>query len=145
MNIKQVIQLDNNGYFIGLEIAFESPVRPGHFPMPAGCIESEILPEFINGKLAKWNNGSWVYEDMISEEENSTNEQLSEEQILISKAKNLLKVTSDFESPSFQSKYWDEEQIKEFESWRHSLLEIVYENSISLKETPDFVTQFLGK
>ncbi len=60
--MKQVIQLDSNGYFTGITIADESPLEPGVFLIPANAIDAP-LPVIPDGKLAKW-NGAWVYEDI---------------------------------------------------------------------------------
>jgi hypothetical protein len=59
--MKQVIQLDAEGYFIGLTIADESPLEPGVLLIPAGAIDAPV-PAIPEGKLAKW-NGAWVFED----------------------------------------------------------------------------------
>lgn len=60
--MKQVIQLNEDGYFVGLTTADESPLEEGVLLMPAGCIDAQ-LPDIPDGKMAKW-NGSWVYEDI---------------------------------------------------------------------------------
>lgn len=57
-----VCQLDNQGYFIGITTADESPLEPGVYLLPSGCIQTNI-PNVPDGKLAKWNNG-WVFEDI---------------------------------------------------------------------------------
>jgi len=59
--MKQVIQLDADGYFVGLTTADESPLEPGVFLIPAGAIDAPV-PSIPEGKLAKW-NGTWVFED----------------------------------------------------------------------------------
>jgi len=60
--MKNVIQLDENGYFVSVVQAEVSPLEPNVYLIPAGCIEVDapIVPE--NHK-AKWNNG-WVYEEI---------------------------------------------------------------------------------
>ena len=60
--MKQVVQLDANGYFIGQTTADESPLEPGVFLLPAGAVDAPtpVIPE---GQRAKW-NGSWVFEDI---------------------------------------------------------------------------------
>lgn len=60
--MKQVIQLTFEGYFAGVTIADESPLEPGVFLLPAGCIDAPV-PRIPEGKLAKW-DGAWVFEDI---------------------------------------------------------------------------------
>jgi hypothetical protein len=62
MNQKQVCQLNNEGYFIGVTVADESPLEPGVFLMPFGTVDADV-PSIPDGKRAKW-NGSWVFEDL---------------------------------------------------------------------------------
>lgn len=60
-------------------------------------------------------------------------------------AKNLIDVTNHFDTDSFQSKYWTEEEEVDFEKWRHSLFEVIYEGSEDLIDPPDFVQAMLDK
>jgi len=60
--MKQVIQLDADGYFVGLTTADESPLEPGVFLIPAGAIDAPT-PNVPEGQRAKW-NGQWVFEDI---------------------------------------------------------------------------------
>lgn len=64
--MKQVSQLDENGYFTGVTVAEESPLEDGVFLIPAGAIEADV-PTVPEGKRAKW-NGSWVIEDIPQQE-----------------------------------------------------------------------------
>jgi hypothetical protein len=58
--MKQVIQLDDEGYFVGFSAADESPLEPGVFLMPARTIDASA-PSIPEGCRAKW-NGSWTVE-----------------------------------------------------------------------------------
>jgi predicted 2-oxoglutarate/Fe(II)-dependent dioxygenase YbiX len=60
--MKEVIQLDVNGYFEGFTFADESPLEPGVFLFPAGTIDvpAPIIPE---GQKARW-EGEWVFENI---------------------------------------------------------------------------------
>jgi hypothetical protein len=60
--MKQVIQLDADGYFVGFATADESPLEPGVYLIPGGCIEAEA-PTIPEGQRAKW-DGAWVFEDI---------------------------------------------------------------------------------
>jgi hypothetical protein len=60
--MKQVIQLDAAGYFVGFATADESPLEPGVYLSPGGCIEAPA-PTVPEGQRAKW-NGAWVFEDI---------------------------------------------------------------------------------
>jgi hypothetical protein len=62
--MKQAVQLDINGYFVGVTEADESPLESGVFLLPAGAID--VLPPVVpEGKRAKW-DGDWVFEDIPS-------------------------------------------------------------------------------
>lgn len=60
--MKQVCQLNEAGYFTNVTTADESPLEPGVYLMPAGCVDASppVIPE---GQLAKW-QGAWVFEDI---------------------------------------------------------------------------------
>jgi hypothetical protein len=58
--MKNVIQLDDNGYFSGVTIADESPLEVGVYLMPANTVDADA-PTIPDGHLAKW-DGSWMYE-----------------------------------------------------------------------------------
>lgn len=59
---KTVLQLDAAGYFVGYAVADESPLEPGVFLLPAGCID-EPAPQIPSGKVARRVNGSWLFVD----------------------------------------------------------------------------------
>tara|TARA_R110000803_G_scaffold40045_2_gene86213 strand:+ start:980 stop:1345 length:366 start_codon:yes stop_codon:yes gene_type:complete len=62
--MKQVTQLDAQGYFVGTTKADESPLEQGVYMMPARTIEADA-PTIPEGHKAKW-DGGWVFE-VISE------------------------------------------------------------------------------
>lgn len=62
----RVVQLDVQNYFAGMVDCEESPLEPGVFLVPAGCIEAEE-PVIPAGHRAKWNNG-WVIEEITVRE-----------------------------------------------------------------------------
>lgn len=59
--MKQVIQLDENGYFAGLTVADESPLEPGVFLMPAMTVDASA-PSVPEGHRAKWNGSGFDFE-----------------------------------------------------------------------------------
>ena len=63
--MKEVIQLDAAGYFIGTAIADESPLEPGVFLMPAHTVDLPLsnLPACAEHQRLRW-NGVWVVEDV---------------------------------------------------------------------------------
>lgn len=58
--MKQVCQLDAAGYFTNVVVADESPLEPGVYLIPGGCIDT-TAPTIPEGQCAKW-NGMWVFE-----------------------------------------------------------------------------------
>ncbi len=53
-----VYQTNHQGIYLGPVQADESPLEPGEFLIPAGCVE--IAPPAIpEGSVAVWINGSW--------------------------------------------------------------------------------------
>lgn len=60
MLTKLVYQLDENDVLIGVAEACESPIEPGVFHIPAGCVDTEITPpETGPGEYLYWKNGNW--------------------------------------------------------------------------------------
>lgn len=64
MSRKVVYQTDHLGLFVGEIEADESPLEPGVFLIPAGCVElpPPQVPEF---KAAHWNGKSWQLLDFF--------------------------------------------------------------------------------
>lgn len=55
---KTVYQYDKDGYYTGPEIAFESPLEPEVYPLPANCTEIEP-PAVAEGNTAQWDGSQW--------------------------------------------------------------------------------------
>jgi hypothetical protein len=66
MKSKTVYQTAN-GVYVGETIAHESPLEPGVFHIPAGCIENPP-PAIPEGKIAVWRNG-WALDEILEEKE----------------------------------------------------------------------------
>jgi len=64
--MKQVSQLDQDGYFVGVAMADISPLEPDVYLIPGGCIDAPA-PTIPEGQRAKWDNGQWVFEDIPPE------------------------------------------------------------------------------
>lgn len=65
MNTKTVFQTDELGYFIGITQAYESPLEPGVFHIPAGAYEDE--PPYRNEPgVTCWRrvDGAWQIEEV---------------------------------------------------------------------------------
>jgi len=58
--MKQVIQLDRDGYFEGTTVADESPLEPGVYLYPARAVDAP-MPEPGEGERAYWNGEKWEY------------------------------------------------------------------------------------
>ena len=62
MKTKTVFQTDRLGLFTGTAEAEESPLEPGVFLIPGGCVEV-APPKIPANKGACWSNGKWVLVD----------------------------------------------------------------------------------
>lgn len=58
---KVVYQLDEGGLLLGAALADPSPLAPGVFLLPAGCVE-EAPPPAPEGQRARYTNGAWILE-----------------------------------------------------------------------------------
>lgn len=62
MDEKTVFQTDTAGHFIGVTVADESPMEPGVFLMPRGCVDAQppslILHTDEAGAVIAW-TGEW--------------------------------------------------------------------------------------
>ena len=71
MNTKSVYQLNDEGYLIGVTVAFESPLEPGVYHIPRGCVDTNLpLPELTQqDDVIKWTGSEWVvYNERIEKE-----------------------------------------------------------------------------
>jgi hypothetical protein len=93
--MKQVIQLDAAGYFVGLTTADESPLEPGVYLLPAGAVDA-LPPTIPEGHRAKW-NGAWVFEEIPQPEPEPKPESLTPEQIAATERANQKWVGIEFE------------------------------------------------
>jgi hypothetical protein len=66
--MKQVVQLDKDGYFVGFTFADESPLEPGVYLIPGGAIDTSP-PSIATNQKAKWENGTWVFENIPEPEQ----------------------------------------------------------------------------
>lgn len=82
MSFKTVYQLDTNGFYTGPTQAQESPLEPGVFLIPAGCVE-KIPPKCRKGLVPKFNHetGKWEKVDVptLVQDDNGEVSILSEE------------------------------------------------------------------
>jgi hypothetical protein len=60
--MKTVYQLNQNGEYTGETIAHESPLEPGVYLIPGGCVET-VPPETKEGQVAVW-DGVWTLVDL---------------------------------------------------------------------------------
>lgn len=58
---KIVSQLDAAGYLVGPVVADESPLEPGVYLVPGGCVD-QVPPAVPQGMRARWILGAWQFE-----------------------------------------------------------------------------------
>lgn len=59
MNQKTVYQTNYSGLFVGETIADESPLEPGVYPLPAGCVELAPPESWPEDQWPRWNGNGW--------------------------------------------------------------------------------------
>lgn len=66
MKTKLVYQLDQYGVLMGEIEALESPLEPGVFHLPAGCIDPDVpFPENVGlDQYVFWKDGNWWVADI---------------------------------------------------------------------------------
>ncbi len=63
MNHKIVYQLDSEGYFVGETEADESPLEPGVYLVPGGCVENPPPKIKKEGQVQRFVKDRWRLED----------------------------------------------------------------------------------
>jgi hypothetical protein len=61
--MKTVYQVNGMGFYVGETDADESPLEPGVFLIPAGCVETPP-PEPPYGLWPRWNGSGWIMANM---------------------------------------------------------------------------------
>lgn len=59
MNQKIVYQTNYSGLFVAETVADESPLEPGVFAIPAGCVEMAPPAEWSENQWPRWNGFEW--------------------------------------------------------------------------------------
>lgn len=54
-----VTQLDQAGHYAGTTQAFASPLEPGQYLMPAGCISAAPPATWPDAMWPRWNGRDW--------------------------------------------------------------------------------------
>jgi hypothetical protein len=87
MNTKTVHQLDDEGFYVGSSGADESPLEPGVFLIPAGCVEPEPPPH-VEGMRRRFEDGGWSYVSIPAPEPEApqTREDIEQSQWLLIRA-----------------------------------------------------------
>lgn len=158
---KEVCQLDGDNYFIGVSIAYESPLELGTYLIPAGSVDAQP-PELFEGKRARWSN-KWVYDDLpepeivvadINTSDNQVSPTLDTAELQLSvilRAKDLLLITDKYDQIPAKIYIADddndgvklrqpEESLNELQIWRKHLLGIALElTNDSIVEAPNII------
>lgn len=66
METKIVFQTDRSGFYVGTTLADESPLEPGVFHIPGGCVET-APPDYSAAESARWDGEGWVIEPLPPE------------------------------------------------------------------------------
>ena len=57
---KQVVQLDDNGYYSGQTYADRSPLEPGVWLIPAGCVDTTPPDDMRQGYKYQYSPAGWI-------------------------------------------------------------------------------------
>lgn len=60
MDSKLVYQVDDHGIYVGPAVADQSPLEPGAWLIPAGCVLEEP-PKAPAGMTCKWDGLQWLH------------------------------------------------------------------------------------
>lgn len=123
MNTKSVYQLDEEGYLVGQTIAFESPLEPGIFHIPRGCIDTDKeLPElkFVDDRI-KWSGTEWVVCNERIEREKEEELKKQEEERL--RLEEIQKIEDEKKRQEELKKLEEEKQIQDLKQKKIQLLE----------------------
>jgi hypothetical protein len=83
MSTKTVSQLDDDGFFVGIATAFESPLEPGIFHIPKNCVDAPP-PDLQSWQKAKYIAGNWIIEEPqeeVAPEEEEVEESYQEKRV----------------------------------------------------------------
>src|SRR5574344_483249 len=67
MKTKTVYKYDENKYYVGTQLSYESPLEVGTYLLPANCTEIEPLAS-KDGYTQKFNGTAWEYERLPYDE-----------------------------------------------------------------------------
>ena len=121
--MKQVSQLDQDGYFVGVTTADPSPLEPGVFLIPGGAIDAPA-PTVPEGQRAKW-EGQWVFEDIPQPEPEPEPEPPTEEelkQMHIAELKQKLRDTDYVSLPDYDKD--KPEVLADRQAWRDEIRQL---------------------
>ena len=83
-----VYQTNAQGIYVGPVMADESPLEPGVWLIPGGCVEVEP-PQIPAGEMAVWQSGAWVLEPIPDTIEVPPTPDMTEEQLLFAERKRM--------------------------------------------------------
>lgn len=62
MKTKEVYQINADGWYTGVSIAYESPKEPGVFGIPNGCVEEKppLEKQLLENHWHRWSGNAWI-------------------------------------------------------------------------------------
>jgi hypothetical protein len=130
------------GELLNSEEAFESPLEPGVYLIPAHATESPPLPEVPSGKRQVFKNGAWQLVDKNETQLELAQDSTEEEIIAYNKsvAKKLLQDTDWTQTLDVQRVL---KNSKEFTEYRETIREIFLYPTVSINLPAQPVAQWI--
>ena len=75
-----VSQLDSEGFFVGLNTAFEDPMNPGSYLLPQNCVNYPA-PNVRDGHVYQWNGSGWSEQEIPQQVEVQSSVELTPDEI----------------------------------------------------------------
>lgn len=152
---KLVYQTNHERILVGTCYADESPLEPGVWMIPGGCVDL-APPGIPAGKLCRWDSGAWVLEDIPAPPVERAIEQMPagdpelEAKATVQAFMDQTAKSNGYENLISAISYADEEAVpsfqqdgKDFRAWRSLVWQYVYAELALWHDEPERASSLL--